>query len=288
MYFVFFGTPHFATIILDELKARGFIPSLIITQPDKPVGRKQVLTSPPAKLWADENNIDTLQPSRLTDDPEMDPVLNSEWDLFIVAAYGLLLPKAVLDTPNHGVLNVHPSLLPKYRGPSPVQSQILKDDPDCGVSIMLLDEQMDHGPILTQASISIDHMDWPLSTTTLNDLLWHEGGKLLTETIPLWTGDEITPQEQNHGQATYTKLFKKEDGLLDIEMGDAYQNYLKYCALTPWPGTYFFSEQGDKKIRVKIVEAEYIDGTFTPTRIIPEGKNEIDYHTFMANVKKTN
>ena len=282
---VFFGTPQFATIILDELKARGFIPSLIVTQPDKPVGRKQTLTPPPVKVWADEHGIDTIQPARLKDDPEIDAVLNSEWDMFIVAAYGLLLPKAVLDVPKYGVLNVHPSLLPKYRGPSPVQSQILHDDPDCGVSIMLLDEQMDHGPTLTQASVSIDESDWPLQATTLNDLLWHEGGKLLAETIPLWTGAHITPQEQDHTQAIYTKQFKKEDGCIDIEHRDAYQNYLKYCALTPWPGTHFFVDQGDEKIRVKIVEAEYSDGTFMPIRVIPEGKKELTYSSFL---QKTN
>ena len=280
MRIVFFGTPDLAVIALDELEQAGFLPTLIVTQPDRPVGRKQEVTAPLVKIWAHEHDIEVLQTESLKEGEVRDILLNSEWDLFIVAAYGLILPNELVQKPLLGSVNVHPSLLPKYRGPTPVQAQILADDRFCGVTVMQMDDKMDHGPILTQASITFEESEWPISSKILYDLLWHEGGKLLAETIPLLKKKELTPTQQDHDQATYSSMLKKEDGEIDLS-GDAYQNYLKYCAYGTWPGTFFFTEKDGKRIRVKIVEAEYEHNTFTPLRVIPEGKKEMAYQTFL-------
>lgn len=278
---VFFGTPSFSTFVLDELESAGILPALIVTVPDKPADRGLLMKASPVKVWGEERNIDVLQPERLDfSDPAADIILNSEWDIFIVAGYGKLLPSALLAIPKYGTLNVHPSLLPKFRGPSPIESQILSDAKEIGVSIILLDEETDHGPILAQASITPE--PWPFRRNMVEDLLWHEGGKLLAESIPLVVDGSLKAEAQNHAEATFTPKLKKEDGLIDLA-GDAYQNYLKFCAYEGWPGTYFFVTRNGKEIRIKIIDAKYEAGAFTPTRIIPEGKKEMDYVDFLRS-----
>ena len=273
----FFGTPDFATYVLDELVDAGLQPDLVVTVPDKPAGRGLVPQASPVKEWALEHETDLLQPEKLNaSDPEADMILNSEWDLFIVAGYGKLLPKEMLTLPRNGVLNVHPSLLPKYRGPSPIEAQILDDVKEVGVSIILLDEEMDHGPVLAQASVSPE--PWPFKRSELEDLLWHEGGALLAEVIPQHVSGELKPVEQHHADATFTKKLTKEDGLLELT-DDGYKNYLKFCALEGWPGTYFFAERNGTKVRMKITDAKYENGAFTPLKVVPEGKKEMDYLT---------
>jgi methionyl-tRNA formyltransferase len=275
----FFGTPHFAVYVLEELEKANITPSLLITVPDKPADRGLELRASPVKEWALEKECDLIQPEKLdASDPEGEMMLNSEWDLFIVAGYGKFLPKDLLALPAHGTVNVHPSLLPKFRGPSPIESQILADSREVGVSVILLDEETDHGPILAQAAITPE--PWPFRRSDLENLLWHEGGTLLAETIPSWLNGEITPEPQKHENATFTPKLKKEDGLLDLA-GDGYQNYLKFCAYEGWPGTYFFMERGGKKVRVKIADAAYEDGKFIPARVIPEGKKEMSYQDFL-------
>ena len=267
----FFGTPRFAVYILDELQKAGITPSLIVTAPDRPAGRGLKLTPPPVKDWALTRDITFVQPTSLKgDDPDTDPLLNSEWDLFIVAAYGKILPEALVHAPAFGTLNVHPSLLPKFRGASPIESQILADERTVGVSIMQLDREMDHGPVLAQASITLD--EWPVRARDLEELLATEGGSLLAESIPPYLRGELTPTEQDHAAATYTKKIKKEDGEIDIA-GNGYQNYLKFCAYDEWPGTFFFKDG----VRIKIVDAELRNGQFIPLRVIPEGKKEQDW-----------
>ncbi len=280
----FFGTPEFAVHTLEALKEAGLSPDIIVTTPDKPAGRGMELQSSPVKKWGEENEIPVLQPDSLKDENETVSLLkNSEWDLFIVSAYGALIPKSVLDIPHKGTLNIHPSLLPKFRGASPIENQILNDEKEVGVSIMLLDEELDHGPIVAQASVTPDdvpaHTEWPLSSKTLTALLADIGGQLLVEVIPEWLQGDITPQEQDHSNATFTKKIEKADGEISLD-GNARTNYLKYSAYDGWPGTYFFAEQNGKKVRVKIVTAEYKDELFTPLRVVPEGKNEMDYKDF--------
>lgn len=287
--FVFFGTSRFSLIVLDELKHAGIVPELIVTAPDKPQGRNLVLTSPPVKTWAEQNNVPFLQPAKL-DDAFIDKLQAISYKLFLVASYGKIIPQKILDLPEHGTLNVHPSLLPKYRGPSPIQSQVLADEKDIGVSIMLLDEKMDHGPIVARAQCIVDNTQkeggWPPNAKELEELLARQGGALLAKTIPEWLAGSITPQEQEHDKATYTKKITKEDALLDLA-GDPYKNFLKIRAYGPWPGTYFFVEKKGAKIRVLIKDATFENGVLTITRVIPEGKKEVSYEDFLRGTHDT-
>ncbi|HEY4486260.1 MAG TPA: methionyl-tRNA formyltransferase [Candidatus Paceibacterota bacterium] len=273
--FIFFGTDEHAGTILDELKSAGLVPSLIVTAPDRPKGRGLQMTPPPVKLWAQKNDTPVLQSEKL-DTAFAGQLSQVNGQLFVVARYGKIIPKEILTMPKHGALNVHPSLLPFFRGPSPAQSQILEAVSETGVTIILLDEKVDHGPILAQEVVP---MPEPLPRAyELEDMLAHLGGKLLAETIPQWIAGEIDPQEQDHGNATFTKKIKKEDGLID-RAGNPELNLRKIRAYDPWPGTYFFKDS----TRVKIIDATLEDRKLKITRVIPEGKKEMDYETFLRN-----
>jgi len=259
--FVFFGSSHFSVFFLDALKTRRILPALIVSTPDKPQGRKLVLTPTPVSLWAKENNIPLITPPSLkVEIPEL-----KDFDLFIVASYGKIIPQTILDIPKHGVLNIHPSLLPKYRGPSPIQSAILDDDKSTGVSIMKLDAEMDHGPVLAQEKIDIK--EW-LPLLEMKKIMAEKGAELLVNNF------KNTPIEQDHSAAIYTKKTVKEDGLIDLK-DDAYTNYRKYCAYTPWPSVFYFKDS----IRIKITKARFENGAFVIEKIIPEGKSEMDFNS---------
>ncbi|MEI8337611.1 MAG: methionyl-tRNA formyltransferase [bacterium] len=279
--FVFFGTPEPAEEILNELKTRGLVPNLIVTNPDKIVGRKQILTSSPVKKWALENNIPILQPENL-DSKFVSELKENNWDLFIVVAYGKIIPKELLEIPKFGSINVHYSLLPKYRGASPVESQILNDDKETGVSIILIDEKMDHGPILAQAPVNITN--WPPTSQILRSKSNKIAGEILAQIIPKYISGKIIPKEQDHSKATYTKKFLTEDGLINLD-DDPYKNYLKIQAFSNWLPVYFFIEHHGKKIRVKITEAEFADGELCLKKVIPEGKKEMDFESFKRGYK---
>ena len=279
--FVFFGTPRFAVSVLEELSAAGLMPSLIVTAPDKPQGRKLLITPPPVKRWADEHGIPALQPETL-DDAFLNTLREENAEVFALAAYGKILPKELLEMPKHGIVNVHPSLLPKFRGASPVRSAILTDERETGVSVMLLDEKMDHGPIIAQASIEIEKEDWPPPGRILEEMLAREGGKLLAEVLPEWVAEKITPEPQDDTKASVCKKIKKEDGLIDLS-ADPYQNFLKIRAFDGWPGAYFFADKNGKQIRVKITEAEFKGEKLLIQKVIPEGKREMSYSDFLKN-----
>ena len=279
--FAFFGTPDFATAVLDELARARLLPALILCAPDVRASRGLALTAPPAKTWAEEQGNPILLPTSLTNEDELAPLLNTQWDLFLVAAYGKLLPPEILALPRSGVLNVHPSLLPRLRGPAPVAAAILADEPQTGVSIMLMDEEMDHGPIVAQARIEIEKDDWPVRASVLEVLLAHAGGELLAETLPLWLAGKITPEEQDHAQATYTQKITTADGRIDLAK-DPYQNLLKIRAYDSGPGAFFLHKRNNKHIRVKITDARLAaDGSLEILRVIPEGKKEMDYQDFL-------
>lgn len=275
--FVFFGTPQFAVFVLEELLREGLKPSLVVTAPDKPQGRGLLLTPPPVKVWAEENKIPFLQPAKLDTD-FTNKLKTGSYKLFVVAAYGKIIPKEVLDIPPHGTLNVHPSLLPKYRGASPLQSQILKGEKEIGVTIMLIDEEMDHGPILESRKLKVESEK---NASELGKDLAQLGGKLLSEVIPKWIAKEIKPKEQNHEEATFTKKVTKEDGLINLKNDDQYKNYLKYLALDPWPGVYFFALRREQKIRVAIKKAEFIDDKFVIKEVLPEGGKVMAFDDFL-------
>ena len=295
--FAFFGTPCFAVRVLDALEAHGLVPALVITAPDKPAGRGLELKAAPAKVWAQERGIDVVTPESMrpvesssTSVPAhlgssqhshphlMESLLNTDWDVFVVAAYAKLIPKTILDIPRRGTLNVHPSLLPKFRGASPVYSAILADERETGVTIMQLDEQMDHGPIVAQARIEIASEDWPLKGSVLLDLLATEGCNLLAETLPEWVAGAITAEPQDESKATYTKKFTDEDALVDLA-DNARKNLLKIRAFDSKQfdapqRAHFFTPDGK---RVIVTEAELRDGKLEILKVIPEGKKETTY-----------
>ncbi|HVU75632.1 MAG TPA: methionyl-tRNA formyltransferase [Candidatus Paceibacterota bacterium] len=247
MRFAFFGTRPLAAGVLAELNDAGLIPEKSFESAD-------------------------ITPAFIAE------LASQEWDVFVVASFGKILPKAFLDIPRRGVINMHPSLLPRLRGPSPVRSAILLNERDTGVTIMRLNEKMDQGPIIAQRKVAIP--EWPPYGRDLDALLAREGGKLLAEMLPQWVAGEIDAVEQNHDVATYCKIFTKEDGLLDLK-ADAYENLLKIRAFDGWPGTYAFFERAGKKIRVQILDAEIINGKLQIMIVKPEGKGEMRYDAFL-------
>ena len=278
--FVFFGTDEFSVIILEELKKARLVPRLIVTAPDRPKGRGLAFTPPPVKIWAKKNNIKLLQPEKL-DSVFVNQLSGVGYQLFVITFYGKILPKEVLDIPLCGAINVHPSLLPLYRGPAPEQQQILDGVSKTGVTIILADEKMDHGPIVAQKEVELDSPYIPYKE--LRKRLALEGGQLLAKTIPEWVVGNRRPQEQDHAKATYTRLLKKEDGLINLD-DDPELNYRKFLAYNPWPGVYFFHNGK----RVKVTDAELArsglgskpDLEFVVKKVIPEGKKEVAYKNF--------
>jgi methionyl-tRNA formyltransferase len=278
--FIFFGTGPIAVLALSEMELNGLLPSLIVTAPEKPVGRGRILTPSPVSTWAQARQIEIMTPE------DIDELFLAElWEqkdarsvqVFLVIDYGKILPKRLLEMPERGVLNMHPSLLPRLRGPSPIRSAILADEKSTGVTVMLLDEKMDHGPIIAQRKVSIS--EWPPRGRELDEILAKEGGKLVSEILPLWVTGEIESREQNHDVATYCKIFLKEDGLLDLSE-DPYKNLLKIRAFDGWPGTYTFMEKNGKQIRVQILDAHIAQGKLIIDRVKPEGRNEMSFADF--------
>jgi methionyl-tRNA formyltransferase len=273
--FIFFGSDDFSIEVLKVLIENNIRPQFVITQPDRPKGRNLQLTPPPIKTFCIENNIDVLQFEKLN--PKEIPTV----DFFIVASYGKIISKEILDLPKFGTLNVHPSLLPKYRGASPIETAILNDDKNTGVTIMLMDEKMDHGPILMQKTVSFS--EWPKKDLIYKQLA-NIGGQMLVEIIPNFINENLNPIEQNHNEATFTKLIKKEDGEI-LESDSDEKKWLKFIAYNPWPGTFFFINKKGKQIRVKISEAIFENDKFMIKNVIPEGKNEMDYKSFENGYK---
>ena len=302
--FVFFGSSEYSVMVLDELEKAGFLPSLVVTLPDKPRGRGLNIQANPVKTWALNHKIEVLTPLKL--DSSFTNTLNAKpceknssiifsqseisqgkpYTLFLVVAYGKIIPKAVLDIPKFGTLNLHASLLPKYRGASPIESAILNDEKENGVTIMQIDEQMDHGPILVSSKVQIEN--WPLKSKEFGKKLVIEGAKLLIEVMPKWIAREIKEIPQNDAEATYCKKIKKENGLLDLNDADPYKNFLKIRAYDGWPGTYYFTERKGKKIRVIVKDAEFLSGELKIKRVLPEGGKEMNYDDFVRGLGKKN
>ena len=284
--FAFFGTPELAAVFLDDLEKQGLVPSLVVTTPDKKQGRGMEMTPPPAKLWAEKRNIAVLQPDEWdTDSVELLQAASRKLqvEVFVVIYYGKLLPRTVLGIPKHGVLNIHFSLLPRWRGTSPVRASIANDDKVIGTSIILLDEKLDHGPVIAQKRIPAPA--WPPRASELEELATHESAKLLLEILPSWLSGEIEAQEQNHDIATLCPNYTKEDGRLDLH-GDAYHNLLKIRAFDTTVGTHAFFERGGKKLRVGIIDA-HIEGTkLILDTVKPEGKKEMGYEEFLRSGAK--
>ena len=245
--FAFFGTSIDSHFALEQLERVGLTPALVIDHKD----------SFPPELY------------------------NTEWDFFLVASYGKILKKDILDLPRYGSINIHPSLLPKFRGPSPYVSAILQDERETGVTIMLMAEKMDAGPILAQARIAIEPEDWPPKGLLLSQMLFTEGVNLLAEVLPQWLKGELVPEPQDEAAATYTKKFSDADALLDLN-DDARKSFLKIQAFDKNPRAYFMTPKGK---RIIVTDAAFVDGKLELLKVIPEGKKEMPYQDYLRGLQ---
>jgi methionyl-tRNA formyltransferase len=294
---IFIGTTEFGIPALEMLK-RDYDLQLVITQPDKPFGRKKIPTPPITKIWAIGNNVNFLQPEKIAQAEQA--IKEIAPDVMIVAAYGQIIPKHTLEMPKHGSINLHSSLLPKYRGASPIQAAILNDDKETGVTIMQMDEKMDHGGIIAQSKIAIDESD---DYFKLHQKLAELAAQLLQDSLPKWLDGTLQAIEQDHSQATFVKMINRDDARLDWTH-PARKILQQIKALNPEPGTWTTL---DKK-SVKIIEAEEVragkielpgkiyaegrdclvkcgDYSLKLLQVQPEGKNQISGKDFLNGLK---
>lgn len=275
---VFFGTPDFAVDSLTALIDAHYDVVAVVTQPDKPVGRSQELMSSPVKKIAEAHIIPVLQPTTLrvhkaSGKSFFDAFSSLRPDIAVVVAYGKIIPAEYLTVPHHGFVNVHGSLLPAFRGPSPIHAAIMAGLTETGVTIMQLDQGMDTGAMLSQATTPIDEHD---TTATLHDTLKMLGSHLLVNTLPGYIDGSVRAQIQDESLATYCHIITKENGLLDLA-ADPQDIDRKVRAYTPWPGTYTIVNGK----RVKILEV-HVDGkALVIDRVQPEGKKAMPYSEYL-------
>jgi methionyl-tRNA formyltransferase len=246
------GTPDFAVPSLSALiNDNGFEVITVVTQPDKKIGRKQILTPTPVKNRAGEDNIPVLQPTNIS---EINKQLQQyRPDIIVVVAYAQKIPKEILDIPKYGVFNVHGSLLPKYRGASCLQAPILNGDKKTGITIMKMDSGLDSGDILAQKEIELTPQD---TASTVHDRLAELGAGILPRSLKSYIQGKAKTEPQNNSQASYVRTLKKEEGKIDWRK-PAKEIERMVRALNPWPGTYSYANYpGGKKTIIKILEVE--------------------------------
>lgn len=234
MRIIYLGTPAFAIAPLHALVNAGYEVVAVITQPDKPAGRNRLLTPPPVKVAAQELGLEVLQPFNLRDPAVLEHITSLQPDVGVVAAYGEILRKAMLRIPPLGYLNIHPSLLPLYRGPAPVAGAILAGDSQTGVTIMKLDAGMDSGPILGQVTVPLPH---DARTPAITEMLFQRGAEIVSDLLRQYADGTIEPQPQDDSRAVITRMLSKGDGLIDWT-APASVIERRVRAYDPWPGTY--------------------------------------------------
>jgi methionyl-tRNA formyltransferase len=296
--FIFAGTTEFGIPTLEKLIAGGHELIFVITNPDKPVGRKQELSPTPIKKWGQSKNIKVLQPEKILDCKL--EILDSKPDLLLVAAYGQIIPKEILEIPNKGSVNIHGSILPKYRGASPIQAALMNGSKSTGITLIRMDEKMDHGPVLAIQTLTIDASD---DFVALYKKLAEVSAELAANILPKYIAGQIKPIEQDHEKATFTKLLTKADGKIDwTRRASEIVNQIR--ALNPEPGTWTTL---DGKI-IKIMSAKIIteskielpgklyrhpeglavkttDQSLLIQKIQPEGKNQMSGKDFLNGLK---
>ncbi|USK40599.1 methionyl-tRNA formyltransferase [Cytobacillus firmus] len=231
---VFMGTPDFSVPVLKQIIDDGYEVIGVVTQPDRPVGRKKVLTPPPVKVEAEKQGIPVYQPEKIRQPDELEKVLALKPDLVVTAAFGQILPKELLDAPKYGCINVHASLLPELRGGAPIHYSILQGKEKTGITIMYMAEKLDAGDILTQVEVPITETD---TVGTLHDKLSAAGSKLLSETLPKLLNGELNPIKQNEEEATFAYNIKREQEKIDwSKTGEEIYNHIR--GLNPWPVAY--------------------------------------------------
>ncbi len=267
--FVFFGTPDVAKNTLEILKSYGCVPSLIVTATDKPQGRKMIITPPPVKVWAIENDIPYIQPDKLS----IEMFDKGAFDFFLVVAYGKILSEDIINFPRLGSVNIHYSLLPKYRGASPVESAILNGEIVTGVTIQQMEFKMDTGPILAveKTEILVDE-----KTPELRERLIKIGAELFIKILPEFLEGKVKPIVQNESQATYCKKIKKEEGLVDLDKDLPKIIYNKFRAYASWPRIFFFKENK----RIIITDMILENNKIKILKVLPEGRKEISWIDF--------
>lgn len=250
---VFMGTPDFSVPILERLIAENYDVVLVVTQPDRPVGRKRILTPPPVKVTAEKHEIPVFQPEKVAD--EYEEIFTYEPEIIVTAAYGQILPKALLDYPKYGCINVHASLLPKLRGGAPIHYAILQGEKETGVTIMYMVEKLDAGDMLSQRAIPIEQED---DVGILHDKLSALGADLLLETLPKLFAGEIHPVKQKEEEATFAPNITRDVEKIDwMKSSEEVYNHIR--GLRPWPVAY---TTYDEKL-MKIWRAELLDKKLT-------------------------
>lgn len=256
---VFFGTPFFVVPVLETLLS-DFDVVGIVTTPDVPLGRKKVMTGTPVKLAYEKyleqkGKSGVIITQQLTNET-IEQVRNLQPDLFIVAAYGHLIPKSLLDIPKYGSLNIHPSLLPKYRGPSPIQSAIYNGDKTTGVTIIQMDEEIDHGPILLKKELPITRLD---TFETLHIKLFTFAAEMLARVIPQYVSGKLEPKAQNHKIATYCDHISRTDGKISLDSPpDKEQLDHMIRAYYPWPTVWTKVTIKNQEFRMKLLPGKRI------------------------------
>jgi len=280
MKIVFFGTPDYVLPILTTLHKKfvtgpGKSPiSAVVTQPPKPTGRKQILTYSPVDKWAYDHKIPVYySANELITNP-------IEADLGVLAAHGEIIKKEVIDIFPHGILVIHPSLLPKYRGASPIPATIAAGKKVTGVTIFKMDEKVDHGPIISQFNEEVLPTD---TTDSLRTRLFERSSKVLAELLTPYLQGKITPRIQNDSEATYTKIMKKEDGLIDLNKKSAEEAEMFIRAMLPWPGAWtllHLSATDKKDRRLKLLKAHVENGKLVLDEVQLEGKEPVTWKQF--------
>lgn len=299
--FVFFGTGPFGARVLKSLINRHKLrPAQVVTAPPKPKGRGQKLTPSPVFEVAHQAGLDIFMPESLKKDQLIKKLAPAARELIVLADYGFIIPKWLLEHPEHGIVNVHPSLLPRWRGAAPVQFSILAGDKETGVTLIKLDDKLDHGPIIAQEKINIKAHE---TTPQLSARLAYLGAKLLGKSLPRWCEKKIKATPQNHIQATFTRRLTKQDGQINWnEPAKVIERRIR--AFQPWPGAYTFFNADATRKRLRILEARIVkkeeslipgvitnqkdrlvvgtgDGALDLLIVQPEGKRQIKGREFI-------
>jgi methionyl-tRNA formyltransferase len=259
---VFMGTPDFSVPVLEALISSDFQVVAVCTQPDRKSGRGQQVTPSPVKRFAISRGLNVVQIEKFKVAGTVEKLAALAPDLIVVAAFGMLLPPAVLSLPKSGCVNVHPSLLPRHRGPSPIAAAILEGDKTTGVTIMLMDAGMDTGTILSQKKVPVSDED---TTGSLGAKLSQVGAPLLIETLPLWIEGRIKAQPQDESKASYSKMIKKEDGEVDWRLSTQ-ELWRRVRAFDPWPGS--FTRWRDRRLKLVKVLPIYGGKSDEPGKVV--------------------
>lgn len=266
---IFMGTPDFAVPALKALNKSGHDVALVVTQPDRPKGRGRKVVPPPVKEVAIRLGYDVLQPASIKTDEFADRMERFKPDLFVVVAFGHILPETLLALPRIGAINIHASLLPKYRGPAPIQWAIINGERETGVTTMFMDKGLDTGDILLSAKTEITPDD---TSATLHDRLAVLGADLLVRTLNGFETKDIKPVPQDHTKATYAPLLKKKDGHIDWEKpAKTLETFIR--GMTPWPGAFTF--HGNKRLKIFKADPVLMDVAEAPGTVIQSFPDEL-------------